>query len=249
MAANTLPSGIGDLFQLADCMLDGLTIHGPWVLRGSVKADELSGPLRDAREAEAALARANVVKSEAAKTFATADANLTSWLAKARLVVMLAYGSKWSGSWLAAGFTHRGTNVPKRIGPRMELSRRLADFFTEHREYEVEFAHVTAERAHTLQKEIAIAQRDVQITDSDAGAKKHVRDAAEKRLRAQVRKVRILLSVSLGKSDPRWLAFGLNRPGNDIHPAREIRNAVGSEPLKIEFGARDKTAVDDIAVA
>ena len=108
---------------------------------------------------------------------------------------------------------------------------------------------MTAERAHTLQEEIATAKRNVRISHSDASAKKHVRDAAEKRLRAKMRRVRILLSVSLGKSDPRWLAFGLNRPGNNTHPPREIRNAVGSEPLKIEFGVRDKVAADDIAVA
>ncbi len=143
---------------------------------------------------EATFARARALKEEAGKDFAAADANLTSWLAKARLVVMLAYGNKWSESWIATGFTHRGTNVPKRIKLRMELSRRLADFLAEHRQYEVPFADVTAAKARALQQEIATAERNVRIARADTDGRKRARDAAEKSLRAKMRSVIILLS-------------------------------------------------------
>ncbi|MDQ6623825.1 MAG: hypothetical protein M3Y86_10150, partial [Verrucomicrobiota bacterium] len=100
---------------------EGVAVHGPWLLGNKITPDRIGALIDTARTAETEFGRARVAKAAAAARAAAVDAELTSWLGKARLVVMLAYGSKWSHSWIAAGFTHRGTNVPKRIKPRLEL--------------------------------------------------------------------------------------------------------------------------------
>ena len=210
MPANTLPSGIDALFSLADRMLAGLEIHGPWL--GIDRAAELSGVLRETRGAELAFAVARGRKAGAGRRFAAADVALTAWLAKARLVVMLVLGSAWSERWLGAGFSHRQTHVPKRLAARMELGRRLAVFFAQHPEYAMAIAGVTGEEAQAVCGEITDAEREVRAAKVEAAKCKRARDAAEKRLRRTMRNVRLLISTVLGKGDPRWLAFGLNLP-------------------------------------
>src|SRR4051794_13622493 len=101
MAANTLPSGIDDLFVLADHTKAGLKLHGPWLLKGGVTLEGFSEIEGEARDAEMMFARSRAARAVAGERFGAADAALTSWLAKARLVVMLAYGGQWSESWLA----------------------------------------------------------------------------------------------------------------------------------------------------
>jgi hypothetical protein len=235
MATNTLPSGIGDLFLLADRMADGVALHGPWILQNWVQPDEFAAVLREAREAEAEHCAARGAKAAAGKRFADLDAELTSWLARARLVVMLACGGQWSERWIATGFTHRGTNVPKRIGPRIELVGRLARFFAERSEFEVPFAGVTASAAAQLQKELAEASAAIRATAAEAMTRKQRRDVTEKKLRGQMRTVVLFLSYKLGKSDSRWLAFGLNRP--DAKAPVEVRRdrRGGAEPMQVDF--------------
>lgn len=79
---------------------------------------------------------------------------------------------------------------------------------------------------------------------------KRLRDAAEKKLRRKMHFVISLLSIPLGKSDPRWLAFGLNQPQagapQAIVPRFPARAA--TEPIEIDF-AQIAIAQGDAAVA
>lgn len=210
MPANNLPSGIDALFSLADRMVAGLEIHGPWlkIERHAMLADTL----REARGAEHGFAVARARKAEAGRRLAAADVGLTAWLGKARLLVMLVLGSAWSERWLEAGFMHRQTHVPKRLGARMELGRRLAAFLAEHPEYAMPIAGVNGGEAQAICGEITDAEREVRAAKAEAAKGKRSRDAAEKRLRWTMRSVRLFIHAALGKSDPRWLAFGLNQP-------------------------------------
>ncbi len=236
MAANTLPSGLGDLFTLAERMRRGLELHGPWLLRDITSEEKFAGLLKAARETERLFGLARAERATAVKQFGALDEDLTAWLGKARLVVMLALGSQWSECWVAAGFTHRGTNVPKRVAPRIELGRRLVEFFAEHAEYEVKFAGVTAERGRTLGKAIVAAQEKMATAKAAADAKKRARDAAEKKLRWDMHKIVICLPCSIGKSDPRWLEFGLKLPRPSApDPRAALSVASAPEPVAVDF--------------
>jgi hypothetical protein len=233
MATNKLSPGISDLFQLAAQMAKGLTTYGPWLLKGAPAADSFDAFLTMARDAEGALSRACARKDEAATRFAAADSGLTSWLEKARLAVMLAYGDKWTESWVPTGFTHR--NVPRGYEQRMELALQLSEFFAENREYEVPFSGVTAEKARLLYMEVDTQEQLLRTAKADWMAKMNARNLAKKRLRVMMRKVKELLSIPLGKSDPRWLAFGLNPPKRNVLPARKVNHVPANEPVPGEF--------------
>jgi hypothetical protein len=251
MPANILPSGIGDLFQLAERMDEGLRIHGPWLFKRTMTPEEFSADREAARQAETEFSSARSGQADASRQFTALDEELTAWLAKARLVVMLAYGNKWTANWIAAGFSHRGTNIPKRIGARMELMTRLADFFAAHREYEVPFAQVTAVEARRLQKACSNADHAVRLAKQEARMRKQARDAAEKKLRREMHSVVALLPHFIGKSDPRWLAFGLKQPRPNDKAVRPCYTAVAdAEPLRIDFAPiADPAATGQSAVA
>ena len=210
MPANNLPSGIDALFSLADRMVAGLEIHGPWL--NVDRAAELADALREVRGTENAFAAARARKAEAGWRFAAGDVALTGWLAKARLVAMLVLGSTWSERWLEAGFMHRQTNVPKRLAARMELGRRLAAFLAVHPEYAMPIAGVSGAEARAICTEITDAECEVRVAKVEVAKCKRSRDAAEKRLRWTMRSVRLFISAALEKGDPRWMAFGLNQP-------------------------------------
>ena len=232
MPANTLPSGIDALFSLADRMRAGLEIHGPWLRMDD--AAELSALLGEARATENAFASARARKAAAGRRFAAADGALTGWLAKARLVVMLALGGAWSERWLEAGFTHRGTNVPKRVASRIELAWRLAEFFARRPEFAVLFAGVDGMAARTACGEIVCAEQEVRTARAEAARCKQQRDAAEKRLRRVMHGVVVMLGAPLGKGDPRWLAFGLNQPNPDAPDrVRHLSSGSGSEVIAL----------------
>ena len=232
MPANTLPSGIDALFLLADRIHAGLEIHGPWLRVDD--AAELAEALRETRAKESAFATARARKAAAGRRFAAADELLTAWLAKARLVVMLALGGTWSELWLEAGFMHRQTNVPKRLAARIALGRRLAAFFAEHPEYAVPFAGVTVEEARAMCGEIIRAEREVRAAKTETARCKQMRDTAEKALRRMMHGVIVMLGAPLGKGDPRWLAFGLNQPKPGA-PARvrRLSSATGTEVISL----------------
>lgn len=226
-----------------------MALHGLWLLKGSITPEEFSKALAAARKAETCFAVARSAKAVAGKRFAAADVMLTSWLAKARLVIMLAYGSKWSESWVAAGFTHRGTNVPKRISSRMELGRRLAEFLAAHPKYEVAFAEVTAAGARRVQDDITMAGRVVRLASRDAQEKKRTRDTAERKLRREMHFVVCLLGCVLEKGDSRWADFGLNQPRPDDGKARRIRHLPVSSPATVVDFIPSAEPTRDIAAA
>jgi hypothetical protein len=212
MPQNTLPSWIYDLMQLAGNMATGLERHGSWLRMTQTKPAEFREALDHLRGSENAFASLRSAKAAAGKWMNAADKALTEWLAKARLAVMLARGVQWSETWLEAGFTHRRTNLPKAIVPRIELARRVVDFFARNPEFGVPHANVTASHGRKACHD-AIGARQVrrQLT-SECATAKSVRDAAERNLRRKMRGVVLLLSAGLQPTDPRWLDFGLNQP-------------------------------------
>jgi hypothetical protein len=210
MAQNTLPSGIHDLMWLGVRMLSGRETYGLWLKLGT--ADDLRTALAEMRESEAAWAIARSRKAAAGERNTRADEALTAWLAKARLVMMLARGGEWSERWLETGFVQRSTQVPKRLGARIEVAHGVIAFLTAHPETEVPFAQVTAAAGQAIVAELQAAQKALRETTSTADPCKRRRDAAEKALRWQMRGTRIMVSGVLDKADARWLAFGLKIP-------------------------------------
>lgn len=235
MIRNALPSGIHDLFKIARTMRDGLRTHGPWLNLGAATAEKFGPLLEELSVAEPEFAVARSAKGAAGARVVAGDEVLTAWLAKARLVMMLAVGAQWSPAWIEAGFPAGGTNVPKRGDDRLAVARALVAFLRRWAEYEVVFAGVTAARGESLIAECDAARDGFREASAEAARCKQRRDAAETALRRAMRLVIVCVNFSLRGSDPRWQAFGLNAPRPHA-PCRGATRVTLSPAAVMELG-------------
>jgi hypothetical protein len=217
----TLSSGINDLLLLAERVASGLETHGPWLGMTQVPAGEFRRILDETGKAETAWSVSWTAKGYSRTRMAAADETLAGWLAKARLVVMLARGAKWSERWIETGFTHRRMNVPRRIDLRIRLAQRLVVFLALQPDFGVPFAEVTAARGRSIYERTIQARAALEVATTDCMMKKRQRDAAERVLRRTMRQVIRILGSMIAPTDPRWLDFGLN--GSVAGPPRSRR--------------------------
>jgi len=224
MAHNTLPSRIGDLLSLAEGMAQGLETHGPWLGMTQIPVGEFRRVLDEVRDTAAAWSAARSAKADAQGRVSAADEALTAWLAKARLVVMLARGAKWSERWIETGFTHRGTNLPKRIELRITLAHRLVVFLALQPDFGVPFAGVTAARGRPIYERMVHTRDALELAMTACTTSKHQRDAAEQVLRRMMRQVIVGLGSAISSADSRWLAFGLKQAAARSTRARRLED-------------------------
>jgi hypothetical protein len=215
----TLPSGTTDLLSFAEHLANGLDMHGSSLGVTPMPSSEFRRILGEAGQTEVAWSAAENAKAYSQARMATADKDLTAWLAKARLVVKLAWGEKWSERWIEAGFTHRATNVPKRIETRIGLARRLVNFLSLHPEYGVPFAGVTAARGRTICERMMHARDALDLARTAWATKKRLRNAAKRVLQRAIRQVVRDVDSTIAPNDPRRLAFGLTQ--STTRPAQE----------------------------
>jgi len=222
MGPNTLPSRISDLLLLAEGMAQGLETHGPWLGMTQIPAGEFRRILDEVRNTTAVWSAARSAKADAQSRMSAADKALTAWLAKARLVMMLARGAKWSERWIETGFTHHGTNVPKRIELRITLAHRLVVFLALQPDFGVPFAGVTAARGRPIYERMVNTRDALELAVNGCTTSKRQRDAAERVLRRMMREVIVGLGSAISSADSRWLAFGLKQPAAGSTGARRL---------------------------
>jgi hypothetical protein len=250
MTHKSLPSAMSDLLLRAERMAQGLETHGPWLSLTQIPAEEFRRVLNQLRDADATWVVARSAKASAQKRVSTADEALTAWLAKARLVVMLARGAKWSERWIETGFTHQGTNVPKRIELRITLAHRLVVFLALHPDFGVPFAEVTAARGRPIYERMIHTRDALELANNECMISKRQRDAAERVLRRMMRDVIVALDSTIAPGDPRWLAFGLYWPVRASKRQRNVQARTFSEtsagpiqlPTKIQSGSERTVA-------
>jgi len=208
----TVPTVVKDLLSLGQHVASGLEMHGLWLGMTQTPSSEFRCILDETEKAEAAWSDAENTRVQSHARVAAADEALTAWLAKARLVVMLARGEKWSEQWIETGFAYRAGNVPKRIDTRIKLARKVVVFLALHPEYGVSFADVTAARGRSIYERMTQARDALDIAASSCMVKRRLRSAAKRVLRRTMYQVIRTLDSTIAPNDPRWLAFGLNQP-------------------------------------
>lgn len=223
MSQNPLPTEINDLVSLAKRIAHGLETHGPWLGITQISADEFRRILDQAAKTETAWSGAARAKRYSQNLMAAADEALSAWLEKARLVMMLARGPKWSEHRIETGFTNRGMNVPKAIEPRIALARRVVFFLALHPTFGVPFADVTAARGRSIYERMVQARAAREVAITDCVNKKRERDAAERVLRRTMRQVILILGATIDPVDSRWFEFGLNPPAPRASRTRHIQ--------------------------
>jgi hypothetical protein len=178
-----------------------------------------------------------------------ADEALTAWLAKARLVVMLARGAKWSERWIETGFTYRGANIPKRIESRIALARRLVSFLALHPDFGVPFANVTAARGRAIYERMTQTRDALDVATTDCMMNKRQRVAAERFLRRTMRQVIRMLGSVIDGADPRWLEFGLSQPQSRRLKSRCVLSDEQKASDPISFVTEEETESHNVAAA
>jgi hypothetical protein len=225
----TVPTVVKDLLSLGQHVASGLEIYGPWLGITQTPSSEFRRILDETEKAEAAWSDAENTRVQSQARVAAADEALTAWLAKARLVVMLGRGEKWSERWIETGFAYRAGNVPKRIDTRIKLARKVVVFLALHPEYGVPFADVTAARGRSIYERMTQVCDASDLAASNCIVKKRLRNAAKDVLRRTMYQVIRTLDSTIAPNDPRWLAFGLNQPTSSSSRRRHVHRHRFSE--------------------
>ena len=220
MAANNLPNAIDDLFTLAERNCDGLAAHQTTI--GILQCIEvtMSAVLASARTAQANFAALQGGKPALTAALNTADTNGRAYTTAARNVLALSLGQGWSQVWEATGFPNQSLAIPATLSERQSLLASLKTYFTSNPTMENAALTVTAAQADVLFIALSNALAAVDNGLTAIGQKKNLRDAAVELLRKRMRCLIAELALFLPDEDPRWDAFGLNRPGAPSTPDR-----------------------------
>lgn len=213
MASNLLPSGLQNLFTLAEDMADGL--HGHEVAVGVKQNTEAAfrADLTAAITAQTNHVAAQTAKVALSTAVTVADSNGKAFISTARNVLATYLGNGYSQAWDATGFPDQSTAVPGTQAKRQALLQALQNYFTANPAQENPPLNITAARAGQLFTALSDARSAANDGNTDAGQKKNTRDAAEKTLRNRMSGLVGELGQLLDANDPLWLAFGLNQPG------------------------------------
>jgi len=230
----SVPTVVKDLLSLGQRVASGLEMYGPWLGMTQTPSSEFRRILDETEKADAAWSYAENTRVESHARMAAADEALTAWLAKARLVVMLARGEKWSERWIETGFEYRTGNVPKRINTRIKLARKLVVFLALHPEYGVPFADATAARGRSIYERTIQARAALDLGTNSCMVKKRLRNAAKHALRRTIYQVIRTLESTIAPNDPRWLAFGLNQPTASSSRRRHVHRRFSEAPTEPE---------------
>ncbi len=146
-----------------------------------------------------------------------ADSNGKTFIATARSVLANFLGAQYSQAWDAAGFVNGSLAIPATVEERQALLFTLKDYFTNHAAQEAA-PLVTSARADTLGTTLAAARSAVNAALTDIASVKILRDAKLANLRKRMRGLIDELGSLITDEDPRWYAFGLNRPADPETP-------------------------------
>jgi hypothetical protein len=127
-------------------------------------------------------------------------------------------GNSWSTQWEPTGWPDQSTGVPATQQRRMNLCASLKIYFTNVPAHEVAAMGVTAAIAESHYQAVSDKRDALALMEQARTTARESRDAALQALRKRVRDLIGELTALLGPDDPRWHAFGLNRPSDPDVP-------------------------------
>lgn len=218
MASNTLPAKRDKLFALGDDMCDGLTQHEvPIGIKQNTEA-VLRPALLAARAAEVTFGSCQVAKKTANAVLTAADADGRVFIMNSRKRLSKFLGEVPSMEWEAAGWSPGTTGIPSTQDERFALLESLRAYFAAHPAHESVDMETTAALAQAAHTAISNARAALGQKVTENGQAKAARDAAEANLRKRMTGLITELDTLLSDEDPRWHAFGLNRPADAETP-------------------------------
>lgn len=223
MASNELPKKRSLLLTLAEDMSDGLGTLGVALGVKQVTEAVLESAIGSFRLAEETYGGSKGIKKGQTTVRTVADSNAKSFIGQARKILATQYGEAWNEDWAMipwVGPNANSTAVPSKQADRMELCKRLSNFFTTHADLQVNTTKIQVTAALALTRHNALkAARDTSNTGLVSKGQLRVsRDQTEAALRRLMRGLIDELAVLLPAEDPRWEEFGLTPPAADDLP-------------------------------
>jgi len=240
-----IPKTTGKFQTFATSLANGLETHGLWLGVGDESIRAVRARLNNLERTREALVTARNTKTFAIKRLGLADKHLKSWLGKARLVVMLARGARWSRALVDTGFTSPAMRVPKKLDGRVSLARALVSFFARHPEFGVGFADITAARGRAIYERAIQSREMLELAKNDCEIAARHRDLAEGELRDISRIVVNWLRSNLDRADARWAELGFATT-----PSRKaVRRSRRVDAKPIEFVPPSEQPSHSVAAA
>lgn len=218
MASNPTPDNTDVALALAEDMADGLTNLevSVGVKQNTAASMRAAITLLRAKELEYNTCKDATGAAEAA--VAAADEAAKGFIGNASKALKIMLGNKWSLAWEPTGFPDGKTRVPLSQDKRLTLLASLSAYYTAQPDKEAASLGITAAQA-TLHFDALSNARDTAAQKLTMQKTcKTVRDNALDALRVKIRGTIAELSQLLGADDPRWDAFGLNRPSDPDIP-------------------------------
>ncbi|HEY5791701.1 MAG TPA: hypothetical protein VIS74_00285 [Chthoniobacterales bacterium] len=226
MARNEIPQNYDPLVSLAEDAADGAQAHGAAIglsqnTEAKILADllNLTGdpnagpPPTPGRQGEWNAAKAaKVAASGAARA---AESNARAFCASAVGVLKNYLGPRWNSQWEAAGFTNGSLRMPDDPLPMLG---ELRAYFLARAAHENAPLGVSAAACLAQVHTVSAARSASNASNVAAGLAKQARDAALRALYTRMSGLLAELDQLLDDDDPRWYAFGFDRPADGEQP-------------------------------
>ena len=186
-------------------------------------AKNFSDDFAAATDGEDGFQECRVMKSDWIKKRITAADDADRFIGKVKglLEDEPEFGIRWNLSWLQLGFKTPDTiETPSDLNAKMEVLRSTAAWLAKNPDREVSEGKIiiTHQKAGELEQALSNAISKIDESDTKAGQCQIDRDKAEDAFKRRIGVVIDELDFLLDPLDPRWISFGLNKPGETQRP-------------------------------
>lgn len=225
MASTAIPLAANPLISLATDAQDGATTYGAAIglshnPAAGIRAD-LIAVIGDPAATPPVTGSRNVYHtSKSNKTTATglrqtADRSARAFCTSCVGLLKNYLGNQWNSQWQAAGFTNGSLAIPEDTLPMLG---ELRGYFIANPAHENAPLGFTAAACDTRKGQLTAARADANQSVIALGTAKAANDAALKQLYTRMTGLRAELDQLLPDDDPRWYAFGFDRPADGTRP-------------------------------
>ena len=223
MATNIIPMTYDPLVALAEDSADGAQQHEAAIGLLQNKETAIRTDRTALTGAETNVLAKRAAKSAAIATLRTADSNGKAFIALFVRTGKTTIGGDWTATWEQAGFSSGSLAIPETPDSRFALLDALRNFLGTNTQYETTVQNhpelsVTNAIANTHFNTVSDARSAANQASTLNGAALATRDAAFGALRKRLSGLRDELGQLLADDDPRWYAFGFNRPADPETP-------------------------------
>jgi len=213
MSSYFIAKSLTDLSAQSTEFIEGMIAHEKTIGVTQNTAAAIAADLAAAKAADDAFEALKEGRSSTLQpAFRKADAEGLQFIVRAKKVLTVHLGERWTEQWAEAGFADQSIRIPQSITGRENVLKLLASYFKARSSQESTDLKVSAERAATLHAALVAARTAVENHPTRQKNARIARDEAKSALRKRLRAAIAELDMRLTGDSPVWAAFGLVPP-------------------------------------